>query len=81
VDFSAVMRRARELGFHIDAFMSQGSFLLELMATINSGIDWEKHLDSRLELKELIHPEGMGEKFQVLRLSKGFGAALFPPLL
>jgi SAM-dependent MidA family methyltransferase len=70
VNFSALMKRGLELGFSIKRFESQLSFLLELVSSSHSWFDWEDDLELRMNLKELIHPEHMGETFKVLELSK-----------
>jgi SAM-dependent MidA family methyltransferase len=70
VNFSALIKRSLDLGFSIKRFEPQLNFLLELVSSSQSWFDWENDLELRMNLKELIHPEHMGETFKVLELNK-----------
>jgi SAM-dependent MidA family methyltransferase len=70
VNFSALRKRGFELGFRIKRFETQLNFLLDLVSSSQSRFDWEDDLELRMNLKELIHPEHMGETFKILELNK-----------
>jgi SAM-dependent MidA family methyltransferase len=71
VDFSALMKRGSELGFSVKRFDTQLNFLLDLVSSSLNWFDWEADIELRLNLKELVHPERMGECFRVLELGRG----------
>lgn len=71
VDFEALIRAGEGLGLSLDSYTTLSRFLLD------GGIaDWlalDGSLEdyrSRLKVKTLLHPEGMGEAFKVLVQSK-----------
>ena len=72
VNFSALEERGRELGLEALGYRDQASFLLALARAggffdIESAESGEREkMGARLSLRQLIHPEGMGESFKVL---------------
>ncbi|HKZ51718.1 MAG TPA: hypothetical protein VJ085_00405, partial [Candidatus Acidoferrales bacterium] len=69
--------RGRELGLATLGLAPQTNFLLALARASGfadleqpGGSETEK-LQARLALKQLVHPEGMGETFKVLVQAKG----------
>jgi SAM-dependent MidA family methyltransferase len=77
VNFTALEERGRELGLETLGLVPQTNFLLALASASGfadlqepGGNETEK-LRARLGLKQLIHPEGMGETFKVLVQAKG----------
>ena len=76
VNFTALEERGKELGLETLGYRDQAGFLLALaraaefadIETAESG-DREK-MAARLSLRQLIHPEGMGESFKVLMQAK-----------
>lgn len=77
VNFTALEERGRELGLETLGYTRQTQFLLALARASGfsdlpgaEASETEK-LQARLELKQLIHPEGMGETFKVLIQAKG----------
>jgi SAM-dependent MidA family methyltransferase len=81
VNFTALETWGKRSGLEISGFTSQTAFLLALgkrneFADLHD--DGETETDrvrARLQLKTLIHPEGMGERFQVLIQEKGVSGA------
>jgi SAM-dependent MidA family methyltransferase len=77
VNFTALEERGRELGVETVGYTTQASFLLALarasgfagLAPAGAG-EREQH-DWRQQLKQLVHPEAMGEAFKVLAQAKG----------
>ena len=77
VNFTALEERGRELGLATLGLAPQTNFLLALARASGfadleqpGGSETEK-LRARLALKQLVHPEGMGETFKVLVQAKG----------
>ena len=77
VNFTALEERGRELGLRTLGYTQQTQFLLALARASDfadlpgaEASEIEK-LNARLQLKQLIHPEGMGETFKVLIQAKG----------
>jgi SAM-dependent MidA family methyltransferase len=72
VNFTALLERGRELGLETLGLIPQNNFLLALgrasaCADIEPpGATEKAKLKARLALRQLIHPEGMGETFKVL---------------
>ena len=72
VNFSALETWGRRSGLEADEFTSQTAFLLalgqpnEFADLYDPGQTEAEQVRARLQLKMLIHPEGMGERFQVL---------------
>jgi len=79
VNFSALEEQARALGLRSLLFTTQDRFLLA--SGILEGIPEDgspRSVKRRLQVKQLVHPEGMGRIFKVLLLAKGLDA---PPAL
>ena len=79
VNFTALEKHGRELGLETLGFATQTQFLLALVQAsglageIESMTSEVKKLKLRQQLKQLIHPEGMGETFKVLVQARGVG--------
>lgn len=78
VDFTHVAEAAQQAGFHIAGYTNQASFLLAngLLSFIN---DLKSELDqvrAKQAIKQLTHPNEMGELFKVIALSKQIDIAL-----
>jgi len=77
VNFTALEIWGQRSGLETLEFTSQTAFLLalgqpnEFRDLYDSGQTEAEHVRARLQLKTLIHPEGMGERFQVLIQRKG----------
>jgi SAM-dependent MidA family methyltransferase len=89
VNFTALDLCGRASGLARAGFTSQTNFLLSLVRHSNfadlqlEGKDEPEQTRARLLFKTLIHPEGMGETFQVFAQRKGIeacGLAGFEPL-
>lgn len=72
VNFTALETWGRRSGLETGGFTSQTAFLLalgqknEFADLYDAGQSEAEQVGARLRLKTLIHPEGMGERFQVL---------------
>jgi len=81
VNFTALESWGGRAGLETAGFTSQTAFLLALgqgnqFADLYDGEESEaERTKARLQLKTLIHPEGMGERFQVLVQRKGIEAS------
>ena len=81
VNFTALESWGGRSGLETAGFTSQTAFLLalghcnEFADLYDEGQSETEHTKARLQLKTLIHPEGMGERFQVLLQRKGVTAA------
>lgn len=81
VNFTALEEQGRELGLVTAGLTQQSKFLLALarssdFADLEAGGGSEREkLRRRLALKQLIHPEAMGEAFKVLIQAKGVSGA------
>ena len=81
VNFTALEARGRELGLTALGYVPQAQFLLALARASGLVERLEREADTpetratRNQLKQLIHPEGMGEAFKVLVQAKGVDAA------
>lgn len=81
VNFTALEERGRELGLTTLSYTRQTQFLLALarasglVELLESQSGDSQQRAARLQLKQLIHPEGMGEAFKVLIQAKGVAAA------
>jgi SAM-dependent MidA family methyltransferase len=81
VNFTALRLWGERSGLESLGLSSQTAFLLalgqgnEFADLYDEGMDEAERVCSRLQLKTLIFPEGMGERFQVLIQQKGVGAA------
>lgn len=77
VNFTALEAWGKRSGLETAEFTSQTAFLMALGAAnkfadlYDSGQTEAEQVRARLQLKTLIHPEGMGERFQVLLQRKG----------
>lgn len=81
VNFTALRQWGERAGLETVGFTSQTAFLLalgkgnEFADLYEHGMDETERLRARLQLKTLIFPEGMGERFQVLIQQKGVAGA------
>ena len=77
VNFTALRQWGARQGLETMGFVSQTAFLLamgkqnDFADLYNDGMDEAGRMRARLQLKTLIYPEGMGERFQVLMQQKG----------
>jgi len=77
VNFTALESWGKRSGLETAGFTSQTAFLLalgrgnEFADLYDEGQTEAERTKARLQLKTLIHPEGMGERFQVLIQRKG----------
>ena len=77
VNFTALETWGKRSGLETSEFTSQSAFLLalgqanEFADLYDPGQTEAEQVHARLQLKTLIHPEGMGERFQVLVQRKG----------
>ena len=77
VNFTALRQWGERAGLETVGLTSQTEFLLalgkenEFADLYEDGMDETDRLRARLQLKTLIFPEGMGERFQVLMQKKG----------
>jgi SAM-dependent MidA family methyltransferase len=77
VNFTALESWGKRSGLETAGFTSQTAFLLalgqgnEFADLYDAGQSEANRVRARLQLKTLIHPEGMGERFQVLVQEKG----------
>ena len=80
-NFSALESWGKRSGLETAGFTSQTAFLLalgqgnEFADLYDEGQSEADRVRARLQLKTLIHPEGMGERFQVLIQRKGVTAS------
>jgi SAM-dependent MidA family methyltransferase len=76
-NFTALETWGKRSGLEMAEFTSQTAFLLslgqanEFADLYDSGQTEAEQVRARLQLKTLVHPEGMGERFQVLLQRKG----------
>jgi len=81
VNFTALESWGGRFGLETAGFTSQTAFLLalgqanEFADLYDEGQSEAERTKARLQLKTLIHPEGMGERFQVLVQRKGVSAS------
>ncbi len=81
VNFTALESWGSRSGLETAGFTSQTAFLLalgqgnEFADIYDEGQNEAERTKARLQLKTLIHPEGMGERFQVLVQQKGVSGA------
>jgi SAM-dependent MidA family methyltransferase len=86
VNFTALESWGKRSGLETAGFTSQTAFLLalgqgnEFADLYDEGQTDAERTKARLQLKTLIHPEGMGERFQVLIQRKGVGSSRFTGL-
>jgi SAM-dependent MidA family methyltransferase len=80
VNFTALESWGKRSGLETAGFTSQTAFLMalgqgnEFADLYDEGQSEAERMKARLQLKTLIHPEGMGERFQVLIQQKGASA-------
>lgn len=80
VNFTALEFWGQRSGLETMGLTSQTAFLLalgqgnEFADLYDEGMDEKARVRARLQLKSLIFPEGMGERFQVLIQQKGVGS-------
>jgi SAM-dependent MidA family methyltransferase len=80
-NFTALELWGKRTGLETAGFTSQTAFLLalgqgnEFADLYDEGQSEAERTKARLQLKTLIHPEGMGERFQVLVQRKGVDAS------
>ena len=80
VNFTALRLWGERVGLTALGLVSQTAFLLalgqgnEFADLYDEGMDGTARVRARLQLKTLIFPEGMGERFQVLLQQKGSGS-------
>jgi SAM-dependent MidA family methyltransferase len=81
VNFTALRQWGERTGLERLGLVSQTAFLLALGKTndfadlYDNGMNEAERVRARLQLKTLIFPEGMGERFQVLIQQKGVPSA------
>jgi SAM-dependent MidA family methyltransferase len=81
VNFTALRLWGERIGLYTLGLVSQTAFLLalgkgnEFADLYDEGMDEADRVRARLQLKTLIYPEGMGERFQVLIQGKGVANA------
>jgi len=81
VNFTALETWGQRSGLETVGFTSQPALLLalgqknEFVDLYDEGESEAEQIRARLQLKTLIHPEGMGERFQVLVQQKGVAGA------
>ncbi|HXY24964.1 MAG TPA: SAM-dependent methyltransferase [Candidatus Acidoferrum sp.] len=86
VNFTSLETWGRRSGLERERFVSQTEFLLalgernEFADLYDPGQSEADQIRARLQLKTLIHPEGMGERFQVLVQRKGLEGTLLKAL-
>lgn len=78
VDFTAVAEAACECGLNVTGFSSQAGFLMSLgiQELVVAEADDQRRLALAGELKRLVLPAEMGEKFKVIALDRGLKAPL-----
>ncbi len=81
VNFTALESWGKRAGLETAGFTSQTAFLLalgegnEFADLYDEGQSEAERTKARLQLKTLIHPEGMGERFRVLIQRRGVSGA------
>lgn len=70
VDFTALAEAADNTGLNVESYTTQAHFLLATNILDNIKYDEHNH-NEHVELKSLLMPGEMGERFQVMVLSKG----------
>ncbi|MCF6287948.1 MAG: SAM-dependent methyltransferase [Proteobacteria bacterium] len=77
VDFTAVATAGDDCGFDIDGYTTQAHFLLslgieQLLGDSDSDNNYTEYYKQATQMKKLVMPNEMGEKFKVIALSKKF---------
>jgi SAM-dependent MidA family methyltransferase len=86
VNFTALRLWGQRSGLETLGLVSQTAFLLalgegnEFADLYDEGMDETERVRARLQLKTLIYPEGMGERFQVMVQQKGVAGAMLTGL-
>lgn len=79
VDFTALAEAARDAGLELAGYTTQSNFLIgcgiDALIAEAAGDDPIKMLDLSAGAKTLLLPSRMGERFQVMGLSRGLGGA------
>nr|WP_298192921.1 SAM-dependent methyltransferase [Metallibacterium sp.] len=83
VDFSALAEAGRGAGLELAAYVPQGQFLLaagleQVHAEAATGLDAAGLYALAQEIKRLMLPEAMGERFQAMLFARGLAAAALP---
>lgn len=79
VDFTSLAEAGDECGFTIDGYTTQAHFLMSLgieQMLGDSENDYKNYYKNTIEMKKLVMPNEMGEKFKVIALSKNFDEEL-----
>lgn len=78
VDFTALGETAEALGLTVAGFVSQAEFLLGLniLDALPGETDTRRHMALAHELKQLVLPGEMGERFRVMALTRGVDTEL-----
>ena len=79
VDFTAVAEAADTCGFEVDGYTTQAHFLMSLGIEQKLGDsegEYTSYYKKTTEMKKLVMPNEMGEKFKVIALSKNFDEGL-----
>ena len=83
VDFSALAEAGQGAGLELAAYVPQGQFLLaaglqQVHAEAAVGLDAAGLYALAQEIKRLMLPEAMGERFQAMLFARGLAAAALP---
>jgi SAM-dependent MidA family methyltransferase len=79
VDFTALAQAADDCGLDVSGYTTQAHFLMSLGIQEKLGDsenNYKNYYRRTTEMKKLVMPNEMGEKFKVMALSKGFNDAL-----
>lgn len=73
VDFTLIAEAAVEAGFHVAGYTNQASFLLSngLLSLLETAVSLREEVAQKQAVKQLTHPNEMGELFKVMALTKG----------
>lgn len=78
VDFTHVAQAAVNAGFHVAGYTNQASFLLSngLLSLVQAIQEEAAALRAKAAVKQLLHPNEMGELFKVIALTKDLSVPL-----
>jgi len=78
VDFTAIAETAHAAGLHVNGYTTQAHFLLSLGIEhmLSPQASTTEQLQQSQEIKKLVMPGEMGERFKVIALSHGFDTLL-----
>ncbi len=77
VDFSALAQAGREAGLELLGYTTQAHFLLGCgLDEVVAGLNGNERLDGIQQAKQLVLPQIMGERFQVMALGRGIEGPL-----